>query len=291
MRQAYIQYLYNLTTDHGQTGFSRGNCQRSRDRRERCRPPSPGRVAGRDRPRDAHVVEPGARRRTLSPRRAMTVAVVGTGIAGLGAAYALSSGPGVELFEAADAPGGHVRTVPVGAASVDTGFIVYNEVNYPLLTRLFDDLGIPTRPTEMSFSCECACGLAWSSRRPWRAGRLLGEILRFLRTAGRADVTGKTLAEFLDDEGYSQSFRWHYLVPDDVRALVDGNRRRTRGPGRDGHRVLSHARAARTQTETLAHRGRRQPDLRRRAAPRTSTPRFTWGCPCRPSAACRPTSS
>ena len=143
----------------------------------------------------------------------MTVAVVGTGVAGLGAAYALARGPGVELFEAADAPGGHVRTVPVGSASVDTGFIVYNEANYPLLTRLFGELGVRSRPTEMSFSCECACGFAWSSRRPWRAGRLLGEILRFLRTAERADVTGKTLAEFLDDEGYSQSFRWHYLVP------------------------------------------------------------------------------
>ena len=143
----------------------------------------------------------------------MTVAVVGTGIAGLGAAYALSRGPGVELFESARAPGGHVRTVAVGSSSVDTGFIVYNEANYPLLTRLFAELGVRSRPTEMSFSCECACGVSWSSRRPWRAGRLRGEILRFLRTAGRADVAGKTLAEFLDDEGYSRSFRRHYLVP------------------------------------------------------------------------------
>jgi len=143
----------------------------------------------------------------------MTVAVVGTGIAGLGAAYALSRTTGVELFEAAGRPGGHVRTLRVGEEPVDTGFIVYNEVNYPLLTRLFAELGVPTRPTEMSFSCECACGVAWSSRRPWRAGRLLAEIVRFLRTAADADVTGKTLAQFLHDEAYSSAFRRHYLVP------------------------------------------------------------------------------
>jgi predicted NAD/FAD-binding protein len=144
----------------------------------------------------------------------MTVAVVGTGIAGLGAAYALSSaGRAVELFEATDAPGGHVRTVTVGSRAVDTGFIVYNEANYPLLTALFAELGVPTRRTGMSFSCECACGVSWSSRRPWQAGRLLGEILRFLTTADRADVAGKTVDRFLADEGYSESFRWHYLGP------------------------------------------------------------------------------
>jgi predicted NAD/FAD-binding protein len=144
----------------------------------------------------------------------MKIAVIGTGIAGLGAGYALSRVHEVELFEANGYAGGHTNTVTVGSHEIDTGFIVHNEENYPSLTRLFRELGIATTASEMSFSMTCGCGLAWSSRRPWRAGRaLLGEILRFLRTAGDAEVDGKTLDRFLGDEGYSDSFRWHYLVP------------------------------------------------------------------------------
>ena len=60
----------------------------------------------------------------------------------------------------------------------------------------------------------CGCGLEWSSKRPWRAGpRLLREILRFLRTAGRPTRTASRSIAFSVDEGYSESFRWHYLVP------------------------------------------------------------------------------
>lgn len=144
----------------------------------------------------------------------MKIAVIGTGIAGLGAAYALSRAHEVELFEANEYPGGHTNTVTVGDHEIDTGFIVHNEENYPSLTRLFRELGVATRSSEMSFSMTCGCGLTWSSRRPWRAGRaLLAEILRFLRTAADADTDGKTFEQFLDDEGYSHSFRWHYLMP------------------------------------------------------------------------------
>lgn len=144
----------------------------------------------------------------------MKIAVVGTGIAGLGAAYALSRAHEVELFEANGYAGGHVHTVTVGSHAVDTGFIVHNEPNYPQLTRLYRELGVRTQGTAMSFSCECRCGSVWSSRRPWRAGpHLFAEILRFLRTAGDADTDGKTFDRFLHDEGYSDRFRWHYLVP------------------------------------------------------------------------------
>lgn len=144
----------------------------------------------------------------------MKIAVIGTGIAGLGAAYALSRAHEVELFEANAYAGGHTNTVSVDSHEIDTGFIVHNEENYPSLTRLFRELGVATKASEMSFSMTCGCGLAWSSRRPWRAGRtLLGEILRFLRTAADAETDGKTLDAFLRDEGYSDSFRWHYLVP------------------------------------------------------------------------------
>ena len=144
----------------------------------------------------------------------MKIAIIGTGIAGLGAAHALSRVHDVEVFEANGYAGGHANTVSHDSLQLDTGFIVHNEANYPQLTRLFRELGVATQRSEMSFSMSCGCGLEWSSRRPWRAGpRLLREILRFLRTAGDADVAGKSFDRFLRDEGYSDSFRWHYLVP------------------------------------------------------------------------------
>ena len=144
----------------------------------------------------------------------MKIAIIGTGIAGLGAAYALSRLHDVELFEANGHAGGHANTVTHEQLELDTGFLVHNEENYPSLTRLFRELGVETQPSEMSFAMACGCGLEWSSRRPWHAGpRLLREILRFLRTAGDADADGKSFDRFLRDEGYSESFRRHYLVP------------------------------------------------------------------------------
>jgi len=144
----------------------------------------------------------------------MKVAVVGTGVAGLGAAYALSRLHDVELFEANSYPGGHVNTVSVGSHAVDTGFIVHNEPNYPNLTRLFAELGIATQESEMSFSVSCGCGLSWSSRRPLSCGpALLREVARFLRRARSEDGRGRTLAEYVRDHGYSSGFRRHYLVP------------------------------------------------------------------------------
>lgn len=144
----------------------------------------------------------------------MKIAIIGTGIAGLGAAHALRRLHDVELYEANSTPGGHVNTISHAGLELDTGFIVHNEANYPKLTRLLRELGVQTQASEMSFSVACGCGLEWSSRRPWRAGpALLREIVRFLRTAGDAEVEGKTFDRFLLDEGYSDSFRWHYLVP------------------------------------------------------------------------------
>jgi uncharacterized protein len=144
----------------------------------------------------------------------MTIAVIGAGVAGLGAAYALSRSRAVELFEADERPGGHVNTISVGELELDTGFIVHNSANYPQLTRLFRELGVATQPSEMSFAVSCACGLEWSSRRPWACGpKLLREIVRFLRTADSDDARGLTLAKYVRERGYSESFRRHYLVP------------------------------------------------------------------------------
>jgi uncharacterized protein len=116
----------------------------------------------------------------------MRIAVIGTGIAGLGAAHALSRAHAVELFEKDLYPGGHTNTVVHEGLALETGFIVHNEPNYPGLVRLFRELVIRTQPSEMSFSVSCARhGLEYAGRRPLGRAplRLVREIVRFLREA------------------------------------------------------------------------------------------------------------
>ena len=88
--------------------------------------------------------------------RGRKVAVIGSGISGLSAAWLLSRSCHVTLFEADDRPGGHSNTADVAVGDrtipVDTGFIVYNERNYPNLTAMFSYLGVETEASEMSFS-------------------------------------------------------------------------------------------------------------------------------------------
>ena len=157
----------------------------------------------------------------------MRIAVIGSGVAGLGAAYVLSRAHEVEVFEREERPGGHVNTVSVDGLALDTGFLVHNERNYPLLGRLFAELGIRTQESDMSFSVSCHdCGLEYAGRRPFAQARnaasarfhaLLWEIGRWLRTARRSldeqDLDGWSLGRYLDERGYSQRFRRHFLVP------------------------------------------------------------------------------
>jgi uncharacterized protein len=152
----------------------------------------------------------------------MKIAVVGSGISGLGAAYALSPGHDVHVFERARRAGGHANTVVHDGLALDTGFLVHNERNYPLLTRLFRELGVATHESDMSFSVSCSqCGLEYSGRRPFaqaaNAARpgflaLLWEIGRWLRTA-RPEDESQSLGDYLDEHRYSQRFRSHFLVP------------------------------------------------------------------------------
>ncbi|MEM1130664.1 MAG: FAD-dependent oxidoreductase, partial [Pseudomonadota bacterium] len=89
------------------------------------------------------------------------IAVIGAGISGLSAAYALSETCRVTVFESGAKTGGHARTVLAGRRGdqpVDTGFIVFNHANYPRLSRLFDELGVPTAPSDMSFSASIRGG-------------------------------------------------------------------------------------------------------------------------------------
>ncbi len=151
----------------------------------------------------------------------MTLAVIGTGISGLGAAYALSKGHDVELFERDDRAGGHSNTVEHLVAGrtlgLDTGFIVHNEETYPNLIRLFRELGVRTQPSEMSFSVACEQhDLEYSGSRP-PLTRLTLEIARFLHLGSRAlddpRCADWSLARYVAEEGYSPRFRDHFLVP------------------------------------------------------------------------------
>jgi len=162
------------------------------------------------------------------------IAVIGGGIAGLGAAYVLSRRHEVHLFEKARRVGGHTHTVVVDTAGVplalDTGFLVHNDRTYPNLVRLFAELGVRTRPSDMSFAVTCRrTGYEYSSRgldgffadrrnlvRP-RHYRLFAEILRFNREAPAllADPDGAalTLGEFVDRRRYTDDFLRLYLLP------------------------------------------------------------------------------
>jgi predicted NAD/FAD-binding protein len=160
------------------------------------------------------------------------VAVVGSGVSGLVAAWLLRGAHEVTLLEADTRIGGHVRTVPVrgpdGDWAVDTGFIVFNERNYPLFCRLLGRLGVPSRPGDMSFSVhEEATGIEWNGStldglfaqrrnllRPSHL-RMLREILRFHREAPSLLAEGPEVAlgEWVEGRGFSPAFRERFLVP------------------------------------------------------------------------------
>jgi uncharacterized protein len=161
------------------------------------------------------------------------IAVVGSGISGLVSAWLLSKHHAVTLFEANDYLGGHTHTHNVTSGGrqhrVDSGFIVYNPAHYPLLTRLFAELGVRTRLTTMSLSVRNeASGLEYNAAslsglfcqrrnlvRP-RFWGMIRDVLRFNREAPALlsmSVPGPTLGEYLAAQGYGAAFREEHLVP------------------------------------------------------------------------------
>ena len=160
----------------------------------------------------------------------MRVAVVGGGISGIAAAHGCQTFADVTLFEAAPRLGGHTDThnlsVGGGAYSVDSGFIVFNQENYPLFSQWLNQLGVASQPTEMSFSISTAAGLEYGTshlgavfcqrRNAVRPSflRMLNDIRRFYRTAATIEENDtRTLGAYLRAERYSAGFAEHHLLP------------------------------------------------------------------------------
>jgi predicted NAD/FAD-binding protein len=161
------------------------------------------------------------------------IAVVGSGISGLSAAWLLSQKYSVTLFEKDDRFGGHSNTVVVntqdGPIPVDTGFIVYNPVNYPNLTALFQHIGVDTVATDMSFAVSAEQGnieyngnglggifASWSNLFNPRVWRMLIDVLRFYRECKHwPDQISEqtTLGQLLEQKGFSNELRDLHLIP------------------------------------------------------------------------------
>lgn len=165
----------------------------------------------------------------------MRIAIIGSGISGMGAAYLLNKQHDITLFESNDKLGGHTATVDVSVDgkeyAIDTGFIVYNEATYPLFIRLLEELGVQTQPTSMGFSVRCyKTGLEYAGNNlntlfaqrknllsPYFI-RLVKDILRFNKEAKEDLASGTlpanaTLGDYLEANNYSDGFINHYLVP------------------------------------------------------------------------------
>ncbi len=158
------------------------------------------------------------------------IAVIGSGISGLGAAHLLADRRSVVLFESAARLGGHARTKIAGkhgTQPVDTGFIVFNHATYPQLTALFDKLNVPTAPSEMTFGASIDGGrieyglrdlssLFAQRRNLGRPAflRMVSDLIRFNRNADAAASNPEaSVSDLLETLGTGTWFRDYYLAP------------------------------------------------------------------------------
>jgi uncharacterized protein len=163
-----------------------------------------------------------------------TIAIIGTGVSGLGCAHFLQHRYRLTLYEKSDHVGGHSHTVSVederGPLSIDTGFMTYNEVTYPNLTRLFRELGVATRASSMSFSvqhlpgrlefCGSSLNHLFAQRRNLfkpQFWKMLLQINRFNQEAAAALRSSAeqhlSLGEYVSEHDYGEQFLNYYLLP------------------------------------------------------------------------------
>ncbi len=164
----------------------------------------------------------------------LKIAVIGSGISGMSAAWLLSQRHEVTVFEAQRRLGGHSHTVeapgPDGPLPVDMGFIVYNEASYPNLVALFDHLGVATKATDMSFAVSLDKGdleyggndlfalfAQWRNLVRPRFWSMLRDLVRFYREAPAhacaLDSRMTSLGDYLSDQGYGRAFQEDHLLP------------------------------------------------------------------------------
>ncbi|MEL7545928.1 MAG: FAD-dependent oxidoreductase [Pseudomonadota bacterium] len=160
------------------------------------------------------------------------IAVIGSGITGLGAAYALKDTADITIFESRDRAGGHAHTIDVDydghPLAVDVGFIVYNQTNYPNLVGFFDALGVETQKSDMSFAVSNPQGFEWASSakglfadkrnlfRPrfhnfWRTILKFNDIARAELDAG--EIGDAPLGFWLEKHEFSDDFIENYVLP------------------------------------------------------------------------------
>ena len=164
------------------------------------------------------------------PPSARNIAVIGAGISGMGAAYALAQHHRVTLYESGATLGGHARTIVAGRNGnqpVDTGFIVFNYANYPNLTKLFDDLNVPVCKSNMSFGASlkggeieyalATLGAVFAQKKNLlnpKFLRMTADILRFnAKGLKAANDTSMTVRDLLAKLGTGEWFRDYYLLP------------------------------------------------------------------------------
>jgi uncharacterized protein len=161
----------------------------------------------------------------------MRIAIVGAGVSGLVCAHMLRRDHELVVFEAGERAGGHAGTVRVetgtGVYSVDTGFVVFNDRNYPRFERLLGELGVATQPSQMSFSVSDGRDFEYNGASPIGLfarrrhalspsfHRMIADLFRFNRDAGLllAGDSEPSLREWLAERRYSQMFVERLIVP------------------------------------------------------------------------------
>ncbi|MEL6860377.1 MAG: FAD-dependent oxidoreductase [Pseudomonadota bacterium] len=160
------------------------------------------------------------------------IAIIGSGITGLGAAYALKDVADITVYEAGDRAGGHAHTMDLDydgeQMSVDVGFIVYNALNYPNLIGFFDALGVETEASDMSFAVSNPDGYEWAStlkgifaqkrnlfspkfHKFWRTILKFNDLAREELHAGK--IENVSLGSWLQTHGFDQDFLDNYILP------------------------------------------------------------------------------